>query len=66
MRGRQIEQRQRAGAKRFDLGERFLVPVADAAGGTNPDRAGIFHHGQQRRSQPARHGLIGLSARHTI
>ena len=67
MRGRQIEHRQRAGAERFDFGERFLLgAVADAAGGTNPNRAGFFHHRQQRGRQPARHGLIGFAARDAI
>ena len=52
MRRRQIEHRQRAGAQRLDFGERFLlVPVAHAAAGTDPDRAGFLDDRQQRRRQ---------------
>ena len=67
MRGRQVEQRQRAGTERFDLGEGFLFPaVAHAAGGTDPDRAGVLNHGQQCSRQPARHGLVGRAACNAI
>ncbi len=67
MRGRQIQHRQRAGAERFDFGERFLLrAVADPAAGTDPDRAGFLHHRQQRGGKAARHGLIGLAARDAI
>jgi hypothetical protein len=67
VRSRQIEHRERAGAERLDLGEWFLLgTLADAAGGTNPNRAGVFHHRQQRGRQPARHGLVGFAARNAI
>ena len=67
MRGRQIQHGERAGAERFDFGEWFLLgTVADAAGGTHPNRAGFLHHGQQRGGKTARHGLIGLAARDAI
>ena len=63
MRGRQIEHRQRAGAERFDFGERFFLgAVAHTAAGTDPDRAGILHHRQQSRGKPAGHGFIGFAA----
>ncbi len=66
MRGRQIEHRQRAGAQRFDFGKRFLlVPVADPAAGTDPDRAGLFDNRQQRRRQSPRHRLVRFCARDT-
>ena len=67
MRRRQIQHGERAGAERFDFGEWFLLgTVADAAGGTYPNRAGFLHHGQQRGGEPARHGLIGLAPRDAI
>jgi hypothetical protein len=67
MRSRQIEHRERTGAERLDLGEWFLLgTLADTAGGTNPNRAGVFHYRQQRGRQPARHGLIGFAARNAI
>ncbi|MGY2809985.1 hypothetical protein ACVIHF_006715 [Bradyrhizobium sp. USDA 4506] len=67
VRGRQIEHRQRARPERFDLCERFLqVPVADASAGTNPYCPCLFHHRQQCRSQPPRHGFIGFSARDAV
>jgi hypothetical protein len=67
MRRGQIEHRQRTGAQRLDFGKRFLqVPVADTARRPDPDRAGMFHHRQQRRCQPPGHGLIGFSARDAV
>ena len=67
MRRRQIQHRQRAGAQRLDFGKRFLVgAVANAAAGTDPDRAGFLHHRQQSGRQPPRHGFIGLAARDAV
>ena len=67
MRGRQVEHRQRACAERLDFGERFLLrTVANAAAGTDPDRAGFLHHGQQGSRKTARHGFVGLAARDAV
>ena len=47
MRGRQIEHRQRTGAKRLDFGKWFLLrAIAHATAGTDPNRTGFFHHRQ--------------------
>jgi hypothetical protein len=65
--GRQIEQRERAAPERFDLSKRFfLMPVANPAGGTDPDRAGLLHDRQQRSRESTRHGLVTFAPRNTI
>ena len=67
MRRRQIEQRQRAGARATRFRPKVRpVAVADLTGRADPDRAGFFHHRQQRRRKPTRHGLIGLAARDAV
>ena len=67
MRCRQIQHRQRTGAQCFNFGERFLLgTIADAATGTHPNRAGLFHHGKQSRSEAPGHGLVDFAPRDTI
>src|SRR5690348_12100557 len=67
MRRGQIEHRQRAGSERLDFGKWFLLSsLADTAAGTDPNRARIFYHRQQRRSQTARNGPVVVAARDTI
>jgi hypothetical protein len=67
MRGRQINHSQRTGAERFDFGKRFLLgAVSQPTRGTDPDRAGIFDHRQERRGQSAGHRLIAAGAGHAV
>jgi hypothetical protein len=47
MRGRQIEHRQRTGAKRLDFRKRLLLrAIAHTATGTHPNRTGFFYDRQ--------------------
>ena len=48
MRGRQVEHRERTGTERLDFGKRFFLhAVANAAAGTDPDRAGFLYYWEQ-------------------
>ena len=68
MLGRHVDGRQRAGAERFDLGERILVlrGVADMAAGADPDGAGLLDHRDQGRRQSAGNRLIRLRPRDAV
>jgi len=67
MRGRQVQHRQRACAKRFNLRERLLLrAIPDPPTGTYPNRTGFLHYRQQSSRKTAGHGFVDFAPRYAI